>query len=187
MCIRDRDGRKLVTRFVLCCHSNTTRAPIANLPNSAQLGGIPTTPPSYIRVHAIVWACSCRQTHTDTETDTQTRVTTIHFVSSTTHAKCNSIPNRTKHNSCIAFHPCPTVTWQTFIRTLCKYQQNTATTLTKLNYDRITRKHERKLISTSAKEDMFSSLFVCLLATLRRNFQTDVHEIFREGCQYASE
>jgi len=25
--------------FVLCCHSNATRAPIANLPNSAQLGG----------------------------------------------------------------------------------------------------------------------------------------------------
>ena len=30
------------------------RAPIANPPNSAQLGGIPTTPPSYIRVRAIV-------------------------------------------------------------------------------------------------------------------------------------
>jgi len=27
--------------------------------------------------------------HTDTETDTQTRMTTIHFASSTTHAKCN--------------------------------------------------------------------------------------------------
>jgi len=26
---------------------------------------------------------------TDTQTDTQTRVTTIHFASSTTHAKCN--------------------------------------------------------------------------------------------------
>jgi len=36
---------------------------------------------------------------------------------------------------------------------------------------------------TSAKEVMFSSLFVCLsvclLATLRKNFQADLHEIFR--------
>ena len=34
---------------------------------------------------------------------------------------------------------------------------------------------------------MFSSLFVCLLATLRKNFQTDLHEISREGWQWASE
>ena len=34
------DGRKLVTRVrVICCHSNATRVPIANPPNSAQLGG----------------------------------------------------------------------------------------------------------------------------------------------------
>jgi len=69
--------------FALCCYSNATRAPIANPPNSAQLGGIPYRPPSYIRVRAIVWACGRRQT------DTQTRVTTVHFASSTTHAKCN--------------------------------------------------------------------------------------------------
>ena len=30
-------------------------------------------------------------------------------------------------------------------------------------------------------------LFVCLLATLRTNFQTDLHEIFREGWQWANE
>jgi len=30
-------------------------------------------------------------------------------------------------------------------------------------------------------------LFVCLLATLRKNFQIDLHEIFREGCQWAKE
>ena len=29
----------LELRFALCCHSNATRAPIANPPNSAQLGG----------------------------------------------------------------------------------------------------------------------------------------------------
>ena len=28
---------------------------------------------------------------------------------------------------------------------------------------------------------------VCLLATLRKNFQTDLHEIFRDGWQWASE
>jgi len=30
-------------------------------------------------------------------------------------------------------------------------------------------------------------LSVCLLATLRKNFQTDLHEIFREGWQWANE
>jgi len=37
---------------------------------------------------------------------------------------------------------------------------------------------------TSAKEVMFSSLFVCLsvylLASMRKNFQTDLYEIFRK-------
>jgi len=39
------------------------------------------------------------------------------------------------------------------------------------------------VIITYTKEDMQSSLFVCLLATLglRENFWTDLHEIFREG------
>jgi len=73
--------------IALCCHSNATRAPIANPPNSAQLGAASTMPPSYIQVRAAVWAYGRRQT--DTHTDTQTRVTTIHFASSTTHAKCN--------------------------------------------------------------------------------------------------
>ena len=41
---------------------------------------------------------------------------------------------------------------------------------------------------TSAKEVMFSSLLsVCLLATLRKNFRTDLHENFSEGWQWASE
>ena len=34
-------------------------------------------------------ACGRGQTHT--QTDTQTRVTTIHFASSTTHAKCKNM------------------------------------------------------------------------------------------------
>jgi len=34
---------------------------------------------------------------------------------------------------------------------------------------------------------MFSPLFVCLLTTWCKNFQKDLHEIFREGWQWASE
>jgi len=30
-----------ISRSALCCHSNDTRAPTANLPNSAQLEGTP--------------------------------------------------------------------------------------------------------------------------------------------------
>ena len=36
-----------ISRSALCCHSNETRAPIANPPNSAQLEGTPTIPPTY--------------------------------------------------------------------------------------------------------------------------------------------
>jgi len=57
--------------FRLCCHSNETHAPIVNPPNSAQLGGPSTIPPSYIRVHAIEHKCGKRQT------DTQTCMTNI--------------------------------------------------------------------------------------------------------------
>jgi len=46
-------------------------------------------------------------------------------------------------------------------------------------------------VITSAKEVMFLSLFVCLslclLATLRKNSRTDLHEIFREVWQWANE
>jgi len=81
-------GLPLGSAFPLFCHSNATRAPIANPPNSAQLWGSPYHSPSYIRVRAIVWACGRGQTNR--HTDTQTRVTTIHFSWSTTHAKCNN-------------------------------------------------------------------------------------------------
>ena len=84
---RARTPRKL--GFALCCHSNAAGAAIANPPNSAQLGAASTTLPSYIRVPAVMWAYGRGQTHRQTHTDTQTRVTTIHFASSTTHAKCN--------------------------------------------------------------------------------------------------
>jgi len=51
--------------------------------------------PSYIRVRAVVWAYGRGQT--DRQTDTQTRVTTIHFASSTTHAKCKNIITQSNH------------------------------------------------------------------------------------------
>jgi len=38
----------------------------------------------------------------------------------------------------------------------------------------------KQQLVTSAKVT-FSSLSVCLLATLRKNFETDLHDIFREG------
>jgi len=53
-----------ISRSALCCHSNETCAPIANLPNSAQLGGTHYHSPSYIRVRAVVWACRKGQTDT---------------------------------------------------------------------------------------------------------------------------
>ena len=58
-------------------------------------GASPTTLPSYIRVRAIMpaygrgQADGHPQTPRHTDIHTQTRVTTIHFASSTTHLKCN--------------------------------------------------------------------------------------------------
>jgi len=42
-----------ISRAALCCHSNETRAPIVNLPNSSQLEGTRTISPRYIRVRAV--------------------------------------------------------------------------------------------------------------------------------------
>jgi len=53
-----------IPRWVLCCHSNETRASIANLPDSAQLEGTPTIPPAKIRsVQYCGNAARDRQTH----------------------------------------------------------------------------------------------------------------------------
>jgi len=69
------DGRKLVTRFALCCHSNATRAPIANPPNSAQPGGSPYHSPKLHpgpcnNVGIRPWTDTHTQTHTQTHTHT---------------------------------------------------------------------------------------------------------------------
>ena len=57
-----------ISRSALCCHSNETRAPIANPPKSAQLEGTPYHSPSYIHVRAVVWECSEGQTGTHRDT-----------------------------------------------------------------------------------------------------------------------
>jgi len=64
--IRDED--KLVTTVPLCCHSNATRAPIANLPNSTQLG-IPYHCP---KLHPGPCDSVGMRRRTDTQTDIQT-------------------------------------------------------------------------------------------------------------------
>ena len=51
-----------ISRSALCCHSDETRVPIANPPNSAQLEGTPTVPSTYIRIRAVVWECGEEQT-----------------------------------------------------------------------------------------------------------------------------
>jgi len=62
-----------------CCHSNETRAPIANPPNSAQLGGTPYHSPKL----QVVSACDG---HTDRQTHTVRGAWPIYIL---THAKCN--------------------------------------------------------------------------------------------------
>jgi len=69
------------------CHSNETRAPIANPRNSAQLAGTLYHSPGYIRVRAVVWECG--EGETDRQTDTQMVVTNIQFATATPHAKCD--------------------------------------------------------------------------------------------------
>ena len=53
--------------FAVCCHSNATCPPIANPPNSGQLGVTPCHSLSNIRVRAVVGACGRGQAvrHTD--------------------------------------------------------------------------------------------------------------------------
>jgi len=58
--------------FVLCCHSNEIHAPVALIhPIVHNQGTSPTIPPSYIRVHTVVWACGHGQTDTQTDAHDQ--------------------------------------------------------------------------------------------------------------------
>jgi len=62
-----------ISRSALCCHSNKTHAPIANVPNSAQLKGT-----SYHSANLHPGPCS------------SAAVTNIHFDSAPPHEKCNN-------------------------------------------------------------------------------------------------
>jgi len=70
--------------FALCCHSNATGAPIANPLSSAQLGGSLHHAP---KLHL----GPCSSVGVQPRRDTQTCMTTIHFASSMTHAKCKNV------------------------------------------------------------------------------------------------
>jgi len=76
----------LQTCIRVCCHSNKTHSPTANVPNTAQLEGTPYRPQSYIRVHAVV-----RNAARDRHTKTHRRpwpLVNIHFTSAMPHATC---------------------------------------------------------------------------------------------------
>jgi len=68
--------------FALCCHSNATSAPIANPPNSAQLGGS-------LYHAAKLHPGPCNSVCVRPRTDRHAR-DHMHFALSTTHAKCNN-------------------------------------------------------------------------------------------------
>jgi len=72
-----------ISHSAIWCHSNETRAPIANPPNSAQLEGIYYHSPNIHLGSCSSVGCSEGQT-----TDTQTAVSNIHFASAMPHAKC---------------------------------------------------------------------------------------------------
>jgi len=75
--LEGHNGRYFVdiSHSALCCHTNETRASIANPSNSAQLGGGTryTIPPSYIRVRPCSSTGMRRGTDRHTQTDRQTR------------------------------------------------------------------------------------------------------------------
>ena len=85
MCIRDRvQALADISRSALCCHSNETRAPLVNPPDSAQLEAIPLPFPN---LHP--GPCSSVGMQRRTDRHTQTAVTKIHFALATSHAKCS--------------------------------------------------------------------------------------------------
>jgi len=73
-----------ILNSALCCHSNETRVPDANPPNSAQLEGTTYQSPN-------LHPGPCTSVGMRRGTDTQTAVTNIHFASTTPHAKCNKL------------------------------------------------------------------------------------------------
>jgi len=74
--------RRLQINAALCCHRSETHATIADLPNSAQLGGTSYHSPKLHpgQCSSVEVRQGTVQTHTR-DRHTQTRVTTIHSVS----------------------------------------------------------------------------------------------------------
>jgi len=79
--------------FGLCCHSNESRAQIANLPNSAQLGG---TPYHSSKLHPGPCSSVGMRRETGTQTDIQTRVTSSLYISRRLRLTRNVIKWRTE-------------------------------------------------------------------------------------------
>jgi len=70
-----------ISRSALSCHSNDTRAPLANPPNSAQLEALP-----FPNLHPCPCSNVGMRLGTDRHADERAR---IHFASAMPHAKCN--------------------------------------------------------------------------------------------------
>ena len=81
---------------------------------------------------------------------------------------------------------------RSYLDTIAQYQHITGKDIpvavvgNKMDLERYRSVLSRALV-TSAKEDMFSSLSLWLFATSRKNFRTDLHEIFSEGWQWTNE
>ena len=80
-CIERVQALADISLSALCCHSNETRAPIANPPTCAQLEGTPTIPSKYHR--GLCSSVGMRQ-GTDRRTDGRD-----HYTLYTPHVKCN--------------------------------------------------------------------------------------------------
>jgi len=81
--------------FPWCCHSNATRAPIANPPNSAQLGGIPQPLP---KLHPGPCNSVAMQPRTDRHTDACDHNTFLVVYDS--YAKCKNLLNSSISSTC---------------------------------------------------------------------------------------
>jgi len=83
-----------ISRSALCYHSNETRAPIANPPNTAQLEGT-----SYYSPKLHPGPCSSVGMQRGTDRQTHRRPTAganKHYASATSHVKCNKLCHRSQ-------------------------------------------------------------------------------------------
>ena len=78
---------RLYAYVCVCCHSNETRAPIANLPSNAQLEGTPYHSP-YLHPDTCT---PCNSVGVRQGTDRQTAVTNIYFASAMPHENTTTV------------------------------------------------------------------------------------------------